>query len=192
MSCTLQPTLRTLRTLRPLRTQVCLRYNSTSTQAEPLLPRLRTQLKSAMIAKDTPRLSVLRALLADITNASKTTSPVSTDLHLLALLRKRIAASRSAADEFKAANRPDLAEKEEAQIKVLEEYAGTVSEAAGGAISEADIRDAVSKVVEAVKGEGAKADVGTVLKRVLGEGGSLAGKLVERGEVAKIVKELLG
>src|SRR3954471_6261859 len=73
---------------------------STEAPASPLLSKLRTDLKSAMRAKDTARLSVLRSLLADITNASKTSSPITNDVALLALLRKRISASQTATDEF--------------------------------------------------------------------------------------------
>lgn len=71
-----------------------------------------------MRAKDTHRLTVLRALLAQTLNASKTSSPISTDAQVLSLLRKNTSASKSAAEEFTTAGRQDLADKENAQIEV--------------------------------------------------------------------------
>src|ERR1051326_7942459 len=65
------------------------RLQSSSTddaKRNPTLSRLREDLKTAMRAKDAARLSVLRAVLANITNASKTNAPVKDDLALLALL----------------------------------------------------------------------------------------------------------
>ena len=75
----------------------CRHYATTSEpstlQAPPLLLKLRSDLKTAMKAKDTPRLNVLRALLADVTNSAKTSNPIKTDMQLLSLLRKRAAAA---------------------------------------------------------------------------------------------------
>ncbi|QSZ33937.1 hypothetical protein DSL72_005516 [Monilinia vaccinii-corymbosi] len=142
-------------------------------------------MKAAMKNKDTNRLSVLRSILSQTLNASKTSSPINTDMQMLALLRKSANASRAASEEFKAAGRQDLVEKEESQLKVFEEYAGSVE-----TVGEDEIRNAVTEVVQSLKADGAKMQMGDVLRRVftpevLGE------KNVEKGEVAKIVKEVL-
>ena len=79
-----------------------------------------------MRAKDTTRLSVIRSLLADITNSSKTPRPINSDAKLLVLLRKKIGAARRAANEFTGANRKDLAQIEHEQVAILEGYAGAV------------------------------------------------------------------
>ncbi len=70
----------------------------------------------------------------------------------------------------------------------MEEYAGAV-EVAG----EDEIRRVVGAVVEGMKGREEKVAMGEVLKRVFeaeSEGG-FGERAVERGEVAKIVKEVL-
>lgn len=141
-----------------------------------------------MQQKDTNRLNVLRNLIADITNSAKRNDPVKTDMQVLSLLRKRQASAKQASDEFKAAGRQDLVEKEEGQVDVLEEYAGSVETA-----SEDDIRDVVMKVVEDAKGAQSvgKLNMGDVLKKLLGPGGSLEGKPVDRSQVARIVKQVL-
>ena len=137
--------------------------------------------------KDTNRLNVLRGLLAEVTNAAKTNSPVKTDMQLLSMLKKRAAIAKQASSEFKSAGREDLVQKEEDQFKVLEEYAGDVE-----TMSADDIRDVVFEAVEEAKSQQTgKLNMGDVLKRLLGPGGSLDGKPVERAEVARIVKEVL-
>jgi len=159
----------------------------TPAPAPPLLLKLRSDLKTAMKAKDTNRLNVLRALLAEVTNQAKTSNPFKTDMQLVSLLRKRAAAAKSAGAEFKAAGRQDLVEQEDRQAAVMEEYAGSVE-----TMSESDIRNAVSEAVEEIRAaaEG-KVNMGDVLKKLLAPGGSLDGKPVERSEVAKLVKNAL-
>lgn len=133
--------------------------------------------------KDTNRLAVLRSLLAQTLNASKTTSPINTDMQMLALLRKSAAQSKAAADEFRKNGREDLAGKEETQVGVLEEYVGGV-EVVGGE----EIRSVVEGVVAGLEGGGTEAKIGDVLKGAFAEFGE---KNVERAEVARVVKEIL-
>lgn len=104
---------------------------------------------------------------------------------MLSLLRKSANASKAASEEFKNAGRQDLAEKEDLQVSIMEEYAGGVV-----IIGEEEIREAVEKVVEGIKGEGGKLAMGNVLKRVFGPE-VLGDKPVEKGDVARIVKEML-
>lgn len=153
-----------------------------------MLLKLKGDLKTAMKAKDTNRLNALRGLLAEVTNQAKTSNPIKTDMQLLSLLRKRTTAAKAAGEEFKAAGREDLLEKEEAQAAIFEEYAGGVE-----TMPESDIKAAVTKAVDEVKAivEG-KVNMGDVLKKILGPGGSLEGKPVDRSEVARIVKQALG
>ncbi|KAH0552987.1 hypothetical protein GP486_006816 [Trichoglossum hirsutum] len=139
-----------------------------------------------MRTKDANRLSVLRGILAEVTNLSKTNSPIKKDIQLLALLRKRAAATKIAADQFKTQHRPDLAEKEELQGEILEGYMGKVE-----VVGEAEIRRAVERMVEGLKSNRERVDIGVVLKRVLGEGGELGAMPVDRGDVARVVKEVI-
>ena len=106
-------------------------------------------------------------------------------MQMLALLRKTSAQSRAASEEFTKNGREDLAAKEQDQIRVLEEYAGDVE-----VVGEEEVRRAVEGVVAALKGEEGKLQMGDVLKavfkpEVFGE------RNVERGDVARVVKEVL-
>jgi uncharacterized protein YqeY len=142
-------------------------------------------MKAAMKNKDSNRLSVLRSILAQTLNASKTSSPVNTDMQMLALLRKSATAGRAASEEFKVAGREDLVEKEDLQVKIIEEYARSVE-----TMGEEEIRSTVRAVVDALESEGAKLQMGEVLKRVFAPE-VLGSKPVEKGEVAAIVKQIL-
>lgn len=135
--------------------------------------------------KDSNRLSVLRSLLAQALNASKTSTPINTDMQMLALLRKSANAGRSASEEFKSAGRQDLADKEDSQIKILEEYAGSVEK-----LGEEQIRTTVQGVVDTMRSEGSKVQMGEVLKKVFAPE-VLGNKPIEKGEVATIVKQIL-
>ncbi|KAB5532620.1 Yqey-like protein-domain-containing protein [Coniochaeta sp. 2T2.1] len=156
----------------------------------PLLAKLKGDLKTAMRAKDAPRLAVLRSVISATLNASKTASPIKTDQQLVALLRKQAKSQKESVVEFRGAGREDLVEKEMAQIKVLEEYAQGSGVATVG---EAEIR----AVLEAMKGElaaegitGQKA-LGETMKRLFAAGGPLEGKDVEKGEVSRLAREML-
>jgi uncharacterized protein YqeY len=138
-----------------------------------------------MQAKDTNRLSVLRSILTQTLNASKTATPINTDLQMLALLRKSANASRMASEEFKGAGRHDLAEKEESQLRIMEEYADGVE-----TIADEDIVAAVKGVVDKMRDESVTIQMGEVMKRVLAPE-ILGEKPVARGDVAKVVKQVL-
>lgn len=173
-------------------TSTCLRCRySTSTSADaslaaPVLARLRTDLKTAMRARDTQRLNVLRALLAEITNSGKTSSPIKDDMALLSLLKKRIGSSNTAMEDFAKADRQDLVTKEQEQVDILREYASGVQ-----TIPADEITSTVMGVIEGIRSDGGRLVTGDVLRKMLGPGGALEGKMVEKSEVARIVKEVL-
>ncbi|KAL4760890.1 uncharacterized protein BDW70DRAFT_55878 [Aspergillus foveolatus] len=161
------------------------RWNSTASPSlPPLLATLKADLKTAMRAKDTDRLNVIRALISETNNSQKTASPIQTDLQLLALIRKRAAASRDSMQQFVDANRPDLKEKEEKAQAILEEYGNQVQ-----TMGTDEIKQIVSEQVNKMKAAGTKVEIGLVLKSLFAPGGALDGKPAERSEVARIAKE---
>ena len=72
--------------------------------------------------KDKLRLNPLRDVLAQVVNASKTAKPVISDGDLCSVLRSSIAKRHHSAASFKANDRMDLAEIEEAEVDVLVKY----------------------------------------------------------------------
>lgn len=162
------------------------RAYSTTSAPPPLLSKLRTDLKEAMRAKDANRLAVVRGLLSEVTNANKTSSPITTDLGLLSVVRKRLSSARGARDEASAASRQDLVDKEEAQIALLEEYASSVE-----VWSEERIAEVVGAAVAKMRDAGEKLGMGEVIKKLLAPGGELDGKPVEKSKVSIAVKRAL-
>jgi uncharacterized protein YqeY len=152
--------------------------------SSPLLAQLRTDLKTAMRAKDTSRLNVIRALLAEVTNAAKTSKPVETDLHVLSLLNKRIAAAKEAGKSFKEAGREDLSEQENAQAKIMEDYASKVD-----TVSEAEMKQAVEQALSS--SDAKSSNVGAIMKLLTGTDGALAGRPVVNKDLVKIITDAL-
>ncbi|KAK2590729.1 hypothetical protein QQS21_011579 [Conoideocrella luteorostrata] len=170
--------------------QHALRSYSTTTEdaPPPFLQKLKADLKTAMRAKDAPRLSVLRAIMSANLNASKTSSPIRTDVQLVALIRRIQKSAQEAAVEAQAAGREDLVEKEDQQIRILDEYlAGSGVQTLG----EAELRALIQEAIEASKkaGTATKSLMGDVMKRL---GGALEGKDVDKKAIAGMVKDLAG
>lgn len=140
----------------------------------------------ASIANLHQRLNVVKALISETNGSAKTASPIQTDIQLLSLITKKLAAAKDASEQFLAAGRPDLKEKEDAQVKVWEHYASQVE-----TMGPEEIKTIVSSVITRLQNEGGNVNPGTVLKSLLGPGGALDGKPVAKADVAQSVKELL-
>ncbi|EFQ27635.1 hypothetical protein CGRA01v4_02989 [Colletotrichum graminicola] len=181
----LRPTVLSRAAATPLR---ALRlYSSDAAPAQPrLLATLKTDLKTAMRAKDAPRLSVLRSVLSATNNAAKTNAPIATDAQLVALLRKTQRATQEAAAQFRAAGRDDLADKEDLQAKVMAEYIATSGVVT---VTEADVRVLIQKAIGDAAAAG-KNGLGEVMKLI---NVAIQGKDLEidRKRVADLVKEAL-
>lgn len=182
-----QPTLRL--GVSPRCLQTCRQYSAEASPTPPLLAKFKTDLKTAMRAKDAARLSVLRTILSATNNAAKTSSPIKTDVQLVQLLRKTARGNQEAAEEARAAGREDLIAKEEAQVKIIDEY---IADSGVQTLGKDEIRAIVEKVISEVKNEGVdeKRISGELFKRLMVKDGPLEGKEVDRTEIAQIAKEL--
>ncbi|CUS14805.1 unnamed protein product [Tuber aestivum] len=167
--------------LKSIRVPVSRVYSTARSPA--LLLKLRADLKDAMRNKDANRLNVIRGILSDISNASKTTNPPSTDLDILSLINKTRTKSLASIAEFREAGRGDLVEKETGQVAILDTYAGMVEK-----VAEEEIEAVVNGVIKAAKEAGEKVDIGSIMKKTLVE---LAGKPAVKAEIAVIVKEAI-
>ena len=122
---------------------------------------LMDDIKTAMKAKDSASLTVLRALKSAIKNAAIEKGGADAELdeaESLAVIRKQIKQRHDSITQFEDAGRAELADIEKAEVVILEKYLPTP-------LSE----DEVSKIVaEAISETGAssKADMGKVMKAV--------------------------
>lgn len=143
-----------------------------------------------MRSKDAPRLAVLRSLISAVNNAAKTSSPLSTDVQLVALVRKHLRASREAAAEARDADRPDLAEREDEQGAILESY---IAGAGVGTVSEAEVKELVDKIVADARAatQGGKEVLGRSMKAVKE---ALSGKDVDidMKRITELVMQAIG
>lgn len=165
----------------------CRAYSTDAEDAPPpLLSKLKGDLKTAMRAKDAPRLQVLRAVISANLNASKTSSPIRTDAQLVGLLRKLQQAGKDSMADAKAAGREDLVEKEQQQISILDEY---VASSGVQSLGEAELKAMVQDAIDASKSAGTatKSIMGDVMKRMAG---ALEGKDVDRKALGKMVGEM--
>jgi uncharacterized protein YqeY len=109
-----------------------------------LRTRFTAELKTAMLAKDAARVGALRmvtAKLKDADIAARPGGPIE-EAAIVAMLRGMAKSRRESVEMYRQGNRPELAEKEEAEIAVIEGFLPRQMDEAG---MEAAVRDAVAE-----------------------------------------------
>lgn len=144
-----------------------------------LKDRITDDMKAAMRAKDSARLSTIRLLLAAIKQREVDERIVLDDAQIVALIDKQIKQRKDSVAAFQSAARHDLVEKESAEQRVLESYLPQ-------RLSADEIAAAVARIVASVDARG-PADMGKVMTAVKSE---LAGK-ADMGAVSAAVKAAL-
>jgi uncharacterized protein YqeY len=133
-----------------------------------------------MKAREPIRLSALRMAKAALMNASVSKGRDLEENESQQVLASLIKQRRDSIDQFRAAGRTDLVERESAEIAVLEAYAPP-------AVSPHDLEKAVDAAI-AQTGASTPKDVGPVMKAVMG---SLAGRTVDGKAVNELVRKKL-
>lgn len=87
-----------------------------------LKDQLKDQQKLAMLAKDKARLGAIRLLMVEIKQREVDTRVELNDEDILAVVTKMVKQRRDSISQFEAAGRQDLADKESAEILVLQEF----------------------------------------------------------------------
>jgi uncharacterized protein YqeY len=144
-----------------------------------LKERLSEDMKNAMRAKDQLSLSTIRLINAAIKQYEVDERTEADDAKVIALITKMVKQRKDSAKIYTDAGRQDLADKENAEIEVINRYLPQM-------MSAAEIEQAVAAAV-AQTGAAGMADMGKVMG-VLKT--SLAGK-ADMGEVNKILKAAL-
>jgi uncharacterized protein YqeY len=136
-----------------------------------LKEQLDADLKSAMRDKDVLKLSVVRMLKSAVKYREIELMKPLDDAGVLAVIASEVKRRRDSVEQYKAGNRQDLADKEEAEIKILQAWLPQQ-------LGEDELR---AKVDEAIKKTGAQGpkDMGAVMKALLPEvQGKAEGKTV--------------
>ena len=87
-----------------------------------LKDQLKDQQKLAMFARDKARLGTIRLLMAEIKQREVDSRIELNDEDILAVVTKMVKQRRDSISQFEAAGRQDLADKESAEIVVLQEF----------------------------------------------------------------------
>jgi uncharacterized protein len=127
-----------------------------------LVEKIHQDMVSAMKQRSVDRLSTLRMVVSALKNKEiDQRSPV-TDAQALQVLTTLIKQRRDSIEQFTKGNRPELAEKEAAEIVVIEEY---MPKAAG----DDELRQLVTTTLADLRSQGTQLgpkDMGTVMKAV--------------------------
>ncbi|MBK7973970.1 MAG: GatB/YqeY domain-containing protein [Deltaproteobacteria bacterium] len=123
--------------------------------------KLQEDLATAMKAKDTEKVWVLRMVIADLKNlrVTKGAGSTLTDDETLAAIASGVKKRKDSIEQFEKGNRADLADKEKSAITILETYLPTQIDAA-------ELEAAVDTVI-AELGATSKKDMGKVMKAVM-------------------------
>jgi uncharacterized protein YqeY len=145
----------------------------------PPQQRLESDVKDAMRAADKERLSTLRMLLAAVKNERIARGGEVDEAAFASLTRKAIKQREEAAEQYRKGNRPELAEKEEREGKLLAAYLPAP-------IGESEIRAAVAALV-AERGLSGNAAMGQIMKELMARFGAAA----DGATISRVAREVL-
>ncbi|HZF75108.1 MAG TPA: GatB/YqeY domain-containing protein [Acetobacteraceae bacterium] len=150
--------------------------------AEELRPRFTAALKEAMLAKDAARTSTLRMIMAKLKDADIAARPAAQlpDEQVVALLRGMVKSRRESVELYRQGGRAELAEKEEAEIAVIESFLPQQ-------MDEAAMERAVAEAV-AETGAASIKDMGKVMAALRAKHGAV----LDMAKAGPVVKAKLG
>ena len=140
-----------------------------------LLSRLQSDLNASRKAQNKPETLLLGTIVSDIKNREIELKRDLTDDDVIEVLRRGIKKRRESIEMFQKGNREELAEKERAEVEMLEAYLPAQ-------VSDDEVRGAVRAAIAA----GAQ-NIGTVMGKVMPQ---FKGR-VEGGTISTIAKEEL-
>jgi uncharacterized protein YqeY len=145
----------------------------------PLREQLNEDIKSAMKARETDRLAALRLLLSEVKRREVDERITLDDTGVISVVEKMLKQRKDSISQFEKAARQDLADKEKAEVSVLESY---LPQQLSGAEIDAIIAEAISST-----GAKSPADMGKVMGVVKPK---LAGR-ADMGKASALIKAKL-
>jgi len=144
-----------------------------------LRQRIESDMKTAMRAKDKERLGTIRLILAAIKQREIDERITLGDTDILAVLDKMIKQRRDSITQFEQAGRQELADKEAAEVAVIQEYLPA-------ALSDNEVDDLIAEAMTA-SGAASPQDIGKIMALLKPK---LQGR-ADMGLVSRKVKEKL-
>jgi len=145
-----------------------------------LQEKIQSHLAEAMRSKNQLRLSVLRMMKTAVKNKEVEKMKALDETEVIAVLNTLVKQRKDSVEQFRKGSREELAQKEEAEIKIIEEYLPA-------AASDDEIRRAVEEAIQET-GAASMKDMGKVMKATMSR---LAGKTADGSRVSQLVKEKL-
>jgi uncharacterized protein YqeY len=145
-----------------------------------LQEKIQAHITDAMRGKDSLRLNTLRMMKSAVKNKEIEKMKALEEGEVLSIFGTLVKQRKDSIEQFRKGGREELAQKEEAEIKIIEEYLPA-------AASEDDIRRAIDEAVQETGATSMK-DMGKVMKAALAR---LVGKTADGARVSQIVKEKL-
>src|SRR5215510_6151374 len=145
-----------------------------------LQEKFQAHIAEAMRNKDQLRLSVLRMMKSAVKNKEVEKMKPLEEAECVAVLNTLVKQRKDSVEQFRNGGREELAQKEEAEIKIIEEYLPAPA-------SDDEIRRAVDEAIQETSASSMK-DMGKVMKATMSR---LAGKTTDGGRVSQLVKEKL-
>ncbi len=141
---------------------------------------IQEDMKTAMRSQEKERLATIRLILSALKQREVDERIVLTDEQILATLDKMVKQRRQSIDEFQKGNRPDLVEKEQAELVIIQKYLPAQ-------LSEQEVKTLIENAIQQSGATSGK-DMGKVM-------GILKPQVQGRTDVSKVsalVKERLG
>jgi hypothetical protein len=149
------------------------------TTTTPPQQRLETDVREAMKGGDKERLSTLRMLLSAVKNERIARGSEVDEAAFASLTRKAIKQREEAAEQYLKGGRPESAEKEEREGKLLATYLPAQ-------VDEGQIRAAINALV-AERGLAGNAAMGVIMKEMIARYGAAA----DGATISRIAREVL-
>jgi uncharacterized protein YqeY len=146
-----------------------------------LQEKIQSDIADAMRSKDNLKLGVLRMMKAAVKNKEIEKMKTLEQPEVVAVLNSLVKQRKDSVDQFRKGGREDLATKEEAEIKIVEQYLPA-------AASDEDVERAIEEAIRETAAASIK-DMGKVMKAAQGR---LAGKTTDGARISQMVKERLG
>ena len=143
---------------------------------------IKAELKPAMMAKDSVKLTVIRGLISAFTNElvslGRTPQSELADEEVLAVIRRAVKQRKDSIEQFEKGGRADLADSEKAELAILDKYLPAM-------MSQDDI-PAFAEAKKAELGVTDKSKVGMLMSALMKD---LKGK-ADGGDVKAVVESL--
>lgn len=140
-----------------------------------LKDRITEDMKSAMRARETQKLSAIRMLLAAVKQVEVDQRIVPTDADVVGIVEKEIKKRRDSITQYTAAKREDLAANEQFEVGVLSAYLPKQAD-------DAEIEAVVAEAVASAGGDGGNAGP-QAMGRVMG---AVKAKLAGRADMTRV------